>query len=208
MRCRIYDVSAPLHPGTANWPGDTPFSRDVVERISEGSCMNLSRVELSLHTGTHMDAPWHYSDSGIGIDEIPLEACLGPALLVSIAGVAEVQVEHVEGVIQKAPERVLFRFDTRKNADIFRKDFTYFSAAAALALGKAGVRLVGTDSASVDVWDSKTLPAHQAFNQGGVFLLENLVLNEVPDGEYELIVLPLKIRGGDGSPVRAALRTI
>ncbi|UCF37918.1 MAG: cyclase family protein [Acidobacteriota bacterium] len=205
---QIYDVTALLHEGTANWPGDTPFSRDVSERISEGSCMNLSRVEMSLHTGTHMDAPWHYADSGVGIDEVPLEACLGRALLVSIENVTEVQVEDVKDVIRKGPERVLFRFDSQKNADIFRKDFTYFSAEAARALGEAGVRLIGTDSASVDIWDSKTLPAHRAFNENSVFLLENLVLNGVPDGEYELIVLPLRIRGGDGSPVRAVLRTL
>lgn len=205
---KIYDITSELAPDTAVWPGDTSFSRDVSLKIEDGESVNLSSVNMSLHSGTHMDAPFHFLGNGNTIDKVPLEKCMGRAIVTTLTGVTEVTASDLESVLNQNPARVLFKFNPRKDTKVFLDRFTYFSEGAARRLSEAGVRLVGTDSPSVDAYDSKDLPAHHQFGRSGAVILENLVLNEVPDGEYELIALPLRIREGDGSPVRAVLKEL
>lgn len=203
---KIYDLSPTLHPGIAVWPGDTPFSRESVMRIRDGESVNLSSIRMSLHTGAHMDAPWHFQDRGISIDEVPLDHCVGSAVVVHLAVSGAIRPADLEAAVGSKPKRLLVCCNPDRSPDLFPEPFPYFSEEAARFLAAAGVCLVGTDSPSVDHVDSKDLPAHRAFGEAGIVILENLLLEHVPEGEYDLTALPLKIAGADGSPVRAILR--
>lgn len=203
---KIYDLSPKLHPGTAVWPGDTPFSLNEVMRIHDGESVNLSSITMSLHTGAHMDAPWHYQEAGGSIDEVSLEQCVGNAVVVRLAVSGAIGPRHLEAAVALKPKRLLVCCNPDRSPDAFPTPFPYFSEEGARFLADSGICLVGTDSPSVDHVDSKDLPAHRAFGKAGVVILENLVLGHVPAGEYELTALPLKIAGADGSPVRAILR--
>lgn len=205
---KIYDVSPTLHPGIAVWPGDSRFEIKPVARMSEGDSMNLSTVTLSLHTGAHVDAFWHFSDNGGTIDQAALEPYLGEVTLFTpdVAGV--IGPESLAPALEEPPCRLIVRCNPGRRLDEFDPSFPYFSIEAAQALVAAGVRLIGTDSPSVDEADSKDFAVHHLFGKAGTAILEGLVLDGVPDGRYELIALPLKIAGGDGSPVRAVLRTL
>lgn len=204
---RIYDISPTLRPGIAVWPGDEAFRHERSLRISQGSSVNLSSVTFSLHTGVHADAPLHFDDDGEAIDQVDLSKYLGNALLVSVEVRESISAQDLEPFLQQKPERLLVRANPGFTADSFPSRFAHFSPEAAQAIGKAGVRLVGIDAPSVDFVDSKELPCHNAFGRAGTAILENLLLAGVPDGEYQLVALPLKISGGDGSPLRAILTT-
>lgn len=204
---KIYDISPLIHPGIAVWPGDSPFSRREVLQVRRGDSVNLSTVQLSLHTGSHADAPYHVGDDGQSIEEMDLEAYVGRARLVSLNVNGLIQEKDVAPLLSDALERLLIRCNPDADPDHFPSSFVYFAPEAAARIGSAGVKLVGTDAPSVDPVDSKDLPAHHAFFRFRMAILENLYLQAVPDGDYELIALPLKIAGGDGSPVRAILRT-
>ncbi len=201
----IFDISPTLHPGVATWPGDVAFSRSNTLRIADGCSVNLSSLRMSLHTGAHADAPAHFQDGAATIDEVDLRAYWGPARLVTLTGSGAITAGDLEACLATGPERVLLRCHRQFDPDQFPTRIRYFDPAAARLIAEAGVLLVGVDAPSVDPLDSKRLSAHHVFARGGVAILENLVLRGVPDGEYELAALPLKIAGGDAAPVRAAL---
>lgn len=203
---KIYDISPPLHPGIAVWPGDVPFQRTESLRLSDGASVNLSSITLSSHTGAHADAPSHFLNSGKTIDQVDLQAYIGPAKVVSISAREYIRASDLDGCTSQKPVRLLVRCNPGIDPNRFPDCFIYFSPQAAERIGKAGVKLIGTDAPSVDRIDSKDLAAHHAFARYGTAILENLNLRGVSDGEYELIALPLRIAGGDGSPVRAILR--
>lgn len=202
---KIYDISPLIHPGIAVWPGDSLFSRREVLQVCRGDSVNLSTIQLSLHTGSHADAPYHVGDDGKSIEEIDLEVYIGRARLVSLNVQELIQEKDVAPLLSDAPERLLIRCNPDVDPDSFPRSFVYFAPEAATRIGHAGVKLIGTDAPSVDRVDSTDLPAHHAFSRFRVAILENLYLRAVPDGDYELIALPLKIAHGDGSPVRAIL---
>ncbi|MEE8586245.1 MAG: arylformamidase [Acidobacteriota bacterium] len=203
---KLYDISPLLAPAIAVWPGDAPFQRSQSLSISQGASVNLSSMSLSLHTGAHADAPSHFDDQGATIEDVDLEAYIGPARLVTVEAQETVSAQDLRPVLEDRPQRLLVRcnpdFDPRR----FPPRFVHFSPEAAQAIGQAGARLVGLDAPSVDFVDSQELPCHHIFQRHGTAILENLLLKGVPDGEYELIALPLRIAGGDASPVRAVLR--
>jgi arylformamidase len=178
---RLYDISRPLAPGAWTWPGDTPFDCALAWRIAEGASVNVGRVTMSCHCGTHIDAPFHFAESGAKSDAIPLDACIGPC-----------EVLPIERLGDASAERVLVKANGRapRLADLE-------------ALG--ALKLFGTDFHSVDPLDSKTLNTHQYLWRLGTVILEELDLSLVPDGRYELIALPLKLVGLDAAPVRAVL---
>jgi len=182
---RIWDVTRPLAPGIPAWPGDRPYTRGWTARIEDGSPCNVGEFAMSCHTGTHVDAPFHIAATGATADQVPLQACLGPCVVVPLARLAEAA----------GAERVLLRTGGLAPT---------VSQLAALP----GLRLLGTDAASVDREDAADLAVHHALRHRGVVILEGLDLEGVPDGPYELIALPLRLAGMDGAPVRALLREL
>lgn len=205
---KLYDISPVIHPGIAVWPGDTLFTRRKLMRLSDAAFVNLSSVTLSLHTGAHADAPLHVLPDATSIDLLDLAAFLGPARVVTLNDVDSIREADLHSILAQNPERLLIRCRREYDPDRFPQAVTWFTEQAATRIAEAGVKLIGTDEPSIDPIDSTDLPAHKAFGRAGTAILENIDLRAVPDGEYELIALPLKIRGGDASPVRAILREL
>lgn len=205
---KIYDISPVLHSGIAVWPGDTPFSRRPILQLAEGASVNLSSIEMSLHTGAHADAPSHFLKDAASIDEVPLDVYVGMACLTTLAGgpSGAIRIEELVRALETRPERLLIRAHPDLDPDRFPERIRPFTVEAAREIGQAGVRLLGTDAPSVDAIDDPLLPAHRTLGGLGVHILENLRFQGVPDGVYELVALPLKFRGADASPVRAILR--
>ncbi len=210
MTRRIFDVSEPLSPAIAVFPGDTPFSQRWVMRMADGASCNVSTVEMSVHCGTHTDAPLHFDPDGLDIANVSLAPYLGPCRVVDVRGVGDpphVPAEALTDEVLADCERILFRTRGRHDPTVFDAKFTAVGPAAADVLVEAGVCLVGIDTPSIDHATSKDLAGHHVLHRGGVAILENLDLSAVPPGDYELIALPLKIVGGDSAPVRAVLRS-
>ncbi|HEY3366867.1 MAG TPA: arylformamidase [Symbiobacteriaceae bacterium] len=205
---KLYDITHALGNDTAYWPGDSPFRLEPTARIAGGSSVNLSALTLSPHNGTHTDAPFHYDDRGLTMERVSLEPYLGRAVVVALEGRPAVTAADLQALNIGAPARVLIRTGSCPDRTRFYPDFTYLEPGAIEYLATLGCRLVGTDAHSVDPFDSKDLRAHHACFQTGMIILENLNLTAVEPGEYELIALPLKLEGGDGSPVRAVLRSL
>lgn len=208
---RIWDISEPIEEASATFPGDTPFSRQWVARMEQGASCNVSTIRMSVHVGTHTDAPLHFDPAGADIAAVDLRAYLGPCRVADVRGEgspALIPVAALTDELLRGVRRILFRTRERHDHRAFDEGFTALGPAAAARLVAAGVQLVGIDTPSMDHATSKDLAGHHALCAGGVALLENLDLTGVPAGDYELIALPLRIAGGDSSPVRAILREL
>ena len=207
MRC--YDITRSLHNTLAAWPGDTPFNFRLTGQLGQGAVVNVGAVSMGLHNGTHADAPFHYVADGASIDALPLDLFIGPAVVadVSHAGwiIEQSHLAHVEADFANAP-RLLLKTGRWPDSTRFPEKIPTLAPGVPAWLAAAGVRLVGLDVPSVDTIDSKTLPVHHALAAANIYIIESLDLSEVPAGTYELIALPLKIVGGDASPIRALLR--
>ncbi|WP_416149760.1 cyclase family protein [Salipaludibacillus sp. HK11] len=204
---KYIDITRPLFEGMKVWPGDYDFKFTSSMSIRKGDNVNVGKIEMSTHTGTHLDAPYHYDEDGITIDEIPLDAVCGECLVVETGTVSVIDEEVINTMDLKGITKILFK--TTKNEEVYNYDhFPVISEKAAISLSEIGVQLIGTDAPSVDPLTSKSLDAHHAFKRGGVFILEGVDLHHVAAGIYDLIALPLKLEGGDGSPVRALLKEI
>ena len=203
----LIDIS-PLIDATLDvWPGDTPFVQTVNLDMNAGGNLTLSDVRTTVHVGAHADAPSHYVADGADIASRPLDFYIGRCV------VMEVDVERGERIMPRhirplSAPRVLLRTGTFPDPRRWNNDFASLSPELVDALHRRGVMLIGIETPSVDPFDSKALEAHQAFARNDMAILEGLVLDGVAEGEYELIALPLRIRGGDASPVRAVLRTL
>ncbi|MFP8833312.1 arylformamidase [Hydrogenophaga sp. XSHU_21] len=205
----IWDISPPVHANAPVFPGDTAYVQQWAARIGPGCPVNVSAITLSPHVGAHADAPLHYDPDGLPIGEVPLDTYLGPCRVIHAIGVgALVQPEHIAHRLEGLPARVLVRTYARMPQDAFDTQLPAFAPATVELLADHGVRLIGIDSASIDPADSKTLDSHQVIRRRGLRVLENLLLDEVPEGDYELIALPLKLITADASPVRAVLRSL
>ncbi|MCB9878736.1 MAG: arylformamidase [Planctomycetes bacterium] len=208
---RIWDISEPIEASTAAFPGDTPFSQEWVLRMDRGHSCNVSTIRMSVHVGSHADSPLHYDENGLDSASSPLAPYLGRCRVVEVRGEGSPRVIPAAALtpeVLSGATRVLFRTATGHDHRRFDDGFTAVGPDAARALVAAGVRLVGIDTPSVDHAASKDLQSHHVLYAGGVSLLENLDLSAVPEGDYELIALPLRIVGGDASPVRAILREL
>lgn len=203
----LYDITLPVRVGMPVWPGDTEFGLERTLRVDQGASCNVSRLTLSPHTGTHADAFFHIAEEGADMAAMPLGPYLGPARVLDAPGDGPIDAARLATLVWGSAERLLFR--TRRGgppAAPYATPFAHFTAEAVEAMARGGVRLVGLDTPSMDELDSKTLPAHHALLKHGIAILENLDLSAVPPGDYELIALPLKVAGADGTPVRAILR--
>jgi arylformamidase len=205
---RIYDITRTLSRSIAVWPGDTPFSTQVMMDMDMGDPANVTTLTISSHCGTHVDAPYHFVNDEVSMEQVPLDIYVGPATVITVQRLAgPLTVADFPDLDWDRVERLLVHSAASEHPlDQFLSEYVYPSPELADFMGETGVILFGSDAASMDTVDSETLPNHHALQRNGIFILENLALAGVPDGEYELIALPLKIEGGDGSPVRAILR--
>ncbi len=205
---RLWDISPPLNAATPPFPGDTAYAQQWAARIAPGCPVNVSAMTLSPHLGAHADAPLHYADGAPAIGAVPLEPYLGPCRVVHAIGVgALVTPAHLAHADEAWPARVLVR-TCHTAPTAWGEDFSAFAPETIDWLADRGVRLVGIDSQSVDLATSKDLPSHHRLLARDLRVLENLVLDAVPPGDYELIALPLKLTEADASPVRAVLRQL
>ena len=205
---RLWDISPPVSAAAPVFPGDTPYAQHWSARIGPGCPVNVSAVTLSPHVGAHADAPLHYEDGAAPIGAVDLEPYLGRCRVVHAIGLgALVEPGHLAHAEPGLPPRVLVRTCARAPS-AWVDDFAAFAPRTIDWLAERGVRLVGIATASVDPAASKPLDAHQRLRAHGLRVLENLVLDDVPEGDYELIALPLRWVDADASPVRAVLREL
>lgn len=205
-RRRIIDITHPHSAALASWPGDTAFQFGFVARLRDGASCNVGTLTTSIHSGTHADAPYHYDDAGLTIDAVPPEIFIGPARVFLAQGADPITREVFAGLDGTATPRVLLRTNACDDKTVFPARIPTLAPDVPAWLGEQGVQLIGLDVPSVDQVDSKTLPIHHALHAAGIYILENLDLRDAGPGLYELIALPLKIAGADGSPIRAVLR--
>jgi len=205
---RIHDISRPVERGIPVWPGDTAFDFRMVAKIAEGSSVNVGRVEMSVHTGAHTDAPLHFEDGAADIASVPLEPYVGPCVVLEVrggpGGVKPADLPPEADAEVKRTRRLLLRCYPARPQD-FDTHMRHATPELADWLKERGVLLLGIDTDSMDAFDSKDLPAHHRLMRHGIAILEGLDLSRVKAGAYELCALPLKLVGADASPVRAVL---
>ena len=209
MKRQLWDISPAIHPAAPVFPGDTPYSQEWVASIGPGCPVNVSAIHLSPHVGAHADAPLHYDPQGAAIGLVDLDAFLGPCRVIHAIGCGPlIEWPHIEHAINASlPQRVLVR-TYQKALTGWDPDLAAYAPETVQKLADLGVQLIGIDTASIDPASSKTLDSHMVIRQRNLRILENLVLDEVAEGDYELIALPLKLTEADASPVRAILRAL
>lgn len=202
---RIHDLSPPVSPRLAVFPGDTPYSRQQAMDFGHGDHLALSAITTTLHIGSHCDAPSHYHAQGQTIDQRPLDRYLGPAqvLTVTVPAGTRLHPRDLPGPI-RAP-RVLLRTDSHRDPQVWQTDFVALSAELVDFLAGQGVLLIGVDTPSVDLAEDKGLEAHHAIHRHDLAILEGIVLTGVNDGLYTLVALPLRLEGAEAAPCRAVL---
>ena len=206
MKGEWIDISQLLHNGIAEFPGDTPFSYEVAFSKEETGSANIGKLTSSTHIGTHIDAPFHFDNNGKRVIDLPIDLYIGRARVIDVTGVGKVGRAELEEIDFGDAERILLKTGSHKDPNVFPKNFTVLHEDIGPLLKERGVRLIGIDTPSVDPEESKLLKAHHSLHENGVMILENIVLDTVDPGDYELIALPLPLAEGDGSPVRAVLR--
>jgi len=203
---QLIDISPLLSEKTAVWPGDIPLKRQLLCEIKNGDNIDLSSLTSTVHIGAHADAPHHYHRDGVTIDSVSLEPYIGPCFVHTVRDTALITPKDCALPLAQGAKRILFHTGTFPNPEQFNQNFCAFSPEAIALMGESGVILIGIDTPSVDPFDSKTLPAHQQLYKYNIRNIEGLTLSHVMDGHYELIALPLALKGFDASPVRAILR--
>jgi len=206
----IYDITRPITSTLAVWPGDTTYSVQPLAKIAKGASVNLVTLNLSAHTGTHADAYYHYEVQGAHPLDMPLAHYIGRAKVVTVTrrdgGLTPADFAHVDIT---GTERLLIHSHVSDLPDDrWPAEFPYLSLELIEWLNELGVVLIGLDSPSVDAFTSKELLCHHALNRYKMVNIETLQLRDVPDGDYELVALPLKLDLACASPVRAILRTL
>ena len=194
-RLGIYDITLTLSPETVSYPGDPAFRTTSHSSLAQGDPFNLTSIAMSSHLGTHVDACSHFVRGGATIDQAPLEALVGPAVVRHVEGRGAVGPDElVAACIPETTERVLLKIGSR-----------WLSAVGAGWLVERGLKLVGTDGISIDALDNDDFPAHRRLLSAGILVVECLDLEGVPEGGYTLYCLPLKVAGGEAAPARAIL---
>ncbi len=202
----IHDITLSLRNDLPCWPGDTPFGFVLAWSKADGATVNVGRVTTTVHIGTHVDAPFHFDSTGKSIEQVPLDPYIGPARVIDVRGRSLIKVDDLASFDLTETPRLLLRTDGWLDHSRFPESIPVLDRAVPSFLKEQGVILLGLDVPSVDQIDSKDLPIHHALGSSGIFILESVDLTRVEPGVYELIALPLKIVGADGSPVRAILR--
>jgi arylformamidase len=205
----IYDITAPLSPALPVYPGDPEVTITPVAQLQWGDGANVSRLVMSSHTGTHLDAPRHFFEEGIAIDGLDLRLLMGPARVCAFPHASThltaddlrpLGLANIQRLLLQTPNAALWE----KTG--FQTDYIALTESAAHLLIEMEVRLVGIDYLSVDAFERQDFPVHRILLGAGVLILEGLDLRTVPPGDYELLALPLLLEHGDGAPARAILR--
>ncbi len=209
---RLWDISPPVSPGSPVFPGDAAFALHWSATLSADCPVNVSTLTLSPHTGAHADAPLHYSAEGAAVGALDLAPFLGRCRVVHAIGCGPlIEWRHLVHALADGPDplppRLLLRTYARAPTG-WDPRLTAYAPETVERLADRGVQLIGIDTASIDPADSKALPSHQVIRRRGLRVLENLLLDDVAEGDYELIALPLRLMTADASPVRAVLREL
>ncbi len=206
---KIFDVTVPLSCDVPTFPGDPRFDIRFPHRISKGDPYNVASISMGAHSGTHVDAPYHFIDGAATVEQLPLEILIGKCRVVELPNRDKVERADLEAFDLRDDIRLLLK--TRMSGQLkqgtFQEDFVYLTPDAASYLVQAGIKLVGIDYLSVERYGSTDFAAHHALLGAGVVIIEGLDLTEVEPGEYDMTCLPLRIVGADGSPARVILRT-
>ncbi|MGN1386375.1 MAG: arylformamidase [Bacillus sp. (in: firmicutes)] len=200
------DISQPLTANIAVWPGDTPFQYTVSCTKEESGSVNIGSLTMSMHTGTHIDAPFHFDNNGLRVLDLNVSVYVGKARVIDVSAFESIGREQLANFELEGVKRLLLKSKTANNPAVFPEKISFLRADAAPFLQAKGIVLIGVEVPSVDPLDSKDLPAHHALFHHGVHILENIVLSQVEEGDYELIALPLALEEADGSPVRAIIK--
>lgn len=202
------DVSVPIRDGMVHYPGNPPVLLEFVRDLERGDTETLSHLSLSVHTGTHVDAPIHFLRNGSAVDQLPIEALLGAARVIDVADAEAITAAHLAPHGIRAGERIVLRTRNSQRcwqSDEFVADYSYLSLDAAELLAAARVRLIGIDYLSIGRGESNP-GVHRILLGAGIVILEGLDLSQVSAGRHDLICLPLRLAGRDGSPARTLLR--
>lgn len=206
---KIYDVTVPLSCDVPTFPGDPPFDMRFTHRMADGAPYNVAHLSLGTHSGTHVDAPYHFIADGATVDELPLEILMGKVRVLDLPMRDKIDRGDLQACGLRDDLRVLLR--TRMSGQLknpqFQSDFVYLTQDAAEYLAQVGLRLVGIDYLSIEQFGSHDFPAHKALLSAGVVVVEGLDLSDVEAGEYDMICLPLRIAGADGAPARVLLKS-
>lgn len=206
---KLWDISPPITEASPVFPGDTPYQQRFSWSIGPGCPVNVSTLTMTPHLGAHADAPLHYDNDGAAIGAVDLSPYLGRCRVIHCIGKgALIEWQHLEHALADLPPRVLVRTYAHAPIDRWDPQLAAYAPGTVERLAALGVRLIGIDTASIDPAGSKTLDSHQVIRSRDLRVLENLVLDDVPEGDYELIALPLKLMTCDASPVRAILREL
>jgi arylformamidase len=204
---KLLDVTVPLDSALPVYPGNTPFTLEPIKRIANGGSSNVSTLHLSAHSGTHVDAPRHFFDDGIGVEALAIELLIGRARVIDVTSRTRIDAADLGG-LDNEDVRVLIR--TRNSrlwaSPEFHSDYVGLSEAGARHLVDRGVKVVGVDYLSVEEYKKPGAPAHKALLGAGVIVIEGLNLADVEPGVYEMFCLPLRVVGADGAPARVVLR--
>lgn len=206
---KIIDITVPLSPNLAVYPGDPPFSLDPVARVARGDGSNVSRITLGTHAGTHVDVPRHLRDDGASVDQVPLDLLAGRARVIELRDVAAIGRRELARLPVKGEERIILKTGNSLlwSQSGFRDGYASLTPEGAHYLVEAGTRLVGIDYLSIGPFGNEA-EVHRILLDAGILILEGLNLTGVEPGHYELLCLPLNIVGGDGAPARALLRSV
>ncbi|WP_273717114.1 arylformamidase [Alkalihalobacillus pseudalcaliphilus] len=202
------DISQTLHTGLAHWPGDRPFSYQVTYSKEETGSVNIGQMAMSLHSGTHVDAPFHYKNDGNKILDLDINVFIGKAKVIDVSAYKAFDEAVFKAFDLVGVTRLLLKTSIPNNPDVFPKNIPYITVSGAAYLSNIGIRLIGVDVPSVDPLDSKELEGHHSLDKFGIHIVENLMLDQVEQGEYEFIGLPLPLKDADGSPIRAVIRPL
>jgi arylformamidase len=211
---KIWDISRTLSNDLAEWPGDEPCHFQLTREKTTGESVNLGAISMSVHNGTHADAPFHFDTNGESIEKAPLETYLGRATVIDLAQAFShskekhlITIEDLRPSAEQiaATSRLLVKTGRWSDSTVFPNQIPVIAADVPAWLQKNGVKLLGMDLPSVDEIDSKSLQNHHALARAGIAIVESLDLSEVASGIYQFAALPLKIAGGDGAPIRAIL---
>jgi arylformamidase len=206
---RIYDVTVPISEMLPVWPGDPRVQIEPLTRIAKGDSANVSVLRMGTHTGTHVDAPYHYIQQGLTVDKLPLDVLMGPAFIAEIdapqgskIGVWELARLHFPRDITRLLIKTKNSYLWEDRVTEFERVYCHLAPHTAEWLVKGGIRLVGVDYLSVEGYGSGDHRVHQTLLEAGVIIIEGLDLSRVPEGPCQLVCLPLRIQGGDGAPAR------
>ncbi|UFU00716.1 arylformamidase [Radiobacillus kanasensis] len=208
MKKKWIDISQPLTNHIAHWPGDTSFSYELSITKEQTGSVNIGKITTSLHTGTHVDAAFHFDNEGPGIEQSDINDFIGITLVVDATGTSTLSSQLLQETELASVSKVLFKTKTESEPNHFPEHIPVIDPQLAPFLREHGITLVGVDVPSVDDLNSKELQAHHNLFQQGIHILENVALDDITPGLYELIALPLAIQGADGSPVRAVVRPL